>query len=231
MRAFFPSQMFLCRLQHLDFCQTSNSAMGFCSIPSTHSLLGKRWFCLVSPLSCPASLSMFCVINTSFPRLLVQTHLQKLTEFGAHINAETRVYKHWLPLKRQEACFHHDVQTENCTGLMKWNKQKKPQTSQQNQPTKKKQPQNVSAPQYLGKDITELCYYPTLGSALLSLIKSYHQLCLPLQSNTDFSLVVIKENNTCKIASPGVKPGNFCFISTTCCFSLSLTCLKRGKKK
>lgn len=46
-----------------------------------------------------------------------------------------------------------------------------------------------------------------------------------------FSVVVIKENNTCKMASPGLKPGNFAVISATCCFSLSLTCLKKGKKK
>lgn len=178
--------MFLCRLQHLDFCQTSNSAMGFCSIPSTHSLLGERWFCLVSPLSCPASLSMFCVINTSFQRLLVETHLQKLTEFGAHINAETltRVYKHWLPLKRQEACFHHDVQTENCKGLMKWNKQKKPQTSQQNQPTKKKPTPKRFCTPVLGKrhhgtvllSHIGLCSsvpYKKLPSAVLTIAKQH----------------------------------------------------------
>lgn len=46
-----------------------------------------------------------------------------------------------------------------------------------------------------------------------------------------FAVAVIKENNTCKIASPGVKPGNFSFISATCFFNLSLTCLRREEKK
>lgn len=88
------------------------------------------------------------------------------------------------------------------------------------------------------KDITGLCYHPTENTVPNKMLPTTRQLwwkliswALTTAKQLVSSVIVIKENNTCKMASPGLKPGNFSVISTTCCLSLSLTCLKRGEKK
>lgn len=150
--------------------------------------------------------------------------LWKLPNFRAHSSAEiwNGVYQHCLLLigKQLDFTISQTQHSNREQGLKKEIKQLK-------------NPKRILGPGTRQKDITGLCHHPPGNNVPNKMLPPTRLISCALTTAKQlvFSVVVIKENNTCKMASPGLKPGNFSVISITCCFSLSLTCLKRGKKR